>query len=907
MEPSSSLSALPVCSTDALFALLTEPVEARLVVVCASHRQTQALQAAFARAQIARGAEVWETPQIIALQNFIAMLGCTALADGRNPEPILSDAESRVLWRICVNDSRAGEPLLRAADAAQLAAEAWNLCHEYRLPLPLDDRGFADIGHFNTWALAYQRQLKRLGALDASLAERQKLQRVREGDFELPTALVLAGFEEVTPRIADWISALQLRGVELRQLSDQRSAQIPRCVSAVDGDCELRAAAQWALAQTLEAPQRRVAVVVADLQSRRAAVQRIFDEVLCPQFDAPDAHSSPRPYNLTLGVPLAECSFVQTALRLLQLASGGLDAAALSALLCAGDWGHGEDERLERSALDARLRRDGWLQLDLAGLLAHASPALQTAWRRLTTLLPARRQTPAEWNEAFTNFLDAAAWPGVRPIDSEEFQALARWREVLLDFSRLERVLGRIPLSAAVSALRELTERTLFQPQSGDTRVQVMGQLEAQGLSFDALWVTGIDDERFPAASRPHPFIPHLLQRARGLPHASAERELAYAQTQLDAWCRRSSTLVLSYASAEGGAERMPSPLLAPWFERIESLAIDSLPLAWQQCSARANIEAIDDAHAPGPRAEAVLRGGTRVLGDQARCPFRGYALHRLAVRALETPAHGLQAYDRGNLVHDVLESLWSAWGEQRALQALSDDELRTQVGVAVDHALQVLQNKAPQRLQPVMRELEAQRLRELIVAWLAVERERAPFRVLKLEAHRPGEAQPEETVREFEGLRLRLRSDRVDVDERGQHIVLDYKTGARKPPPWAGGRPEDPQLLMYALIEPQVCAVAFARLSVGDIGLQGIAADDAYGPGIAAYSDDKNTRDAASWEALQGRWRGELTTLANEVRDGWAAVLPKHPRQSCRDCGLHAVCRIREQVSLDEGEEVAT
>src|SRR3546814_4574763 len=93
----------------------------------------------------------------------------------------------------------------------------------------------------------------------------------------------------------------------MRCLRDERPAQTPRCVVAADGERELRAAAQWALAQTLDDPQRRVAVVVTDLQSRRAAVQRIFDEVLCPQFDAPDAHSPPRPYNLTLGVPLADC------------------------------------------------------------------------------------------------------------------------------------------------------------------------------------------------------------------------------------------------------------------------------------------------------------------------------------------------------------------------------------------------------------------------------------------------------------------------------------------------------------------------------------------------------------------------------------------------------------------------
>src|SRR3546814_1638531 len=107
--------------------------------------------------------------------------------------------------------------------------------------------------------------------------------------------------------------------------------------------------------------------------------------------------------------------------------------------------------------------------------------------------------------------------------------------------------------------------------------------------------------------------------------------------------------------------------------------------------------------------------------------------------------------YDRGNLVHDVLERLWLGWREQRTLQALGDTELQAQVGTAVDDALTALQNKAPQRLQPVMRELEAQRLRELILAWLVVERERAPFQVLKLEARGPGEAQTGEAVRSEE------------------------------------------------------------------------------------------------------------------------------------------------------------
>ncbi|NGY04476.1 PD-(D/E)XK nuclease family protein [Solimonas terrae] len=902
---SAPLSAVPGCRTDELFARLAASDGSRPSVLCASHRQAQALQQAFAHAQLAAGAEVWETPEIAGFGSFVENLG--AAAADHDALPVLGDPEARLLWRICVDESRSGEPLLRAADAAQLAAEAWSLCHEYRLNLPLEARGQLDVERFNQWAAAYRRQLDRVGAIDRELAEQRTLASLQRGALAVPAGLVLVGFESISPRLADWIGALAARGVSLHRLDDAAAPVRPRFVVAADDALELRAAAQWALARTQADPRAHVAVVVADLRARRAAVQRAFDEVLCPQFDAPDVHSPARPYNLTLGTPLADCGLVQTALRLLQLASVGLDSAAGSALLCAGNWGAGEEERLQRAALDARLRREGCLQLDLATLLSWSPPALQARWRELANLLPSRRQTPAEWNETFTNFLDAAGWPGPRAIDSEEFQILARWREVLVDFGRVERVLGRIPLSAAVAALRELTERTLFQPQSGDTRVQVMGQLEAQGLSFDALWVTGVDDERFPAASRPHPFVPHALQRARGLPHASAERELAYAQAQLDGWCRRAGALVLSYARGEDGRERSPSPLLAPWLDAVEALDVDALPQSWRQSAAAAVDESIDDASAPPPAAGVVLSGGTRVLGDQARCPFRGYTLHRLAVRALEVPAHGLQAYDRGNLVHAVLERLWSVWREQATLQALAEDELQGQIGEAVDAALGELQRKAPQRLQPVMRELEAQRLRELIRAWLSVERARAPFRVLSLEGRDPAAADATETVREFEGLRLRLRADRVDADEHDRRIVLDYKTGARKPPPWADGRPEDPQLLLYALTEAQVGALAFARLSVGDIGLQGIADDNRYGPGILAYHDDKAMRAVASWDALHGQWRGVLATLATEVRDGWAAVTPKHPRQSCQDCGLHAICRIREQVSLDDGEEVAT
>lgn len=907
MDATFPLSDIPAVDAEALFHALSGATPPQLV--CASSRQAQALHAAYARWQQQAGCAVWETPQIVGFEVFIQWLDesrrAQAALQGAALPVRLSDAESRLLWRLAISDSD-GAPLLREAEAAQLAAEAWRLAHEYRLPLPFDAQGHADIESFNGWARRYRERLQRLDAVDTTQNEQALLDALQTAQLEAPAHCVFCGFVDATPRLSDWMQTLRARGTRVERLAETRAqdpAQ-PQLHIAADDEQELRAAARWARQCSQARPQARIGVIVADLGARRAAVQRIFDEQLCPELDAVDAHALPRPYNLTLGVPLAQLEIVQTALRLLQWLAGGLDAAAATALLNSPYWGADEAMCLRRAALDAELRRAGVQRVDIAACTGLAAPALRAALQPLAAFALRRRQTPDEWNETLTQFLDAAQWPGPRALDSEEFQALARWRELLGEFARLARVLGRVPLSAAVAQLRDLAADAVFQPQSPETPIQIMGLLEAQGLRFDALWVVGLDDERFPAPSRPQPFIPHALQRRHGLPHATAARELAYAQAQLAGWRGASTELHLSFALGSEERSRAASPLLAAWFGEARRLDGEAWPQHWQRSFDSRVVEMLDDAQAPSPDPQAVLPGGTRVLGEQARCPFRGFAITRLGLRPLPATAYGLQGYDRGNLVHRVLERLWRHWQEQAVLRELSVDARAAQLHEAVEAELQRLQAEAPYRLPAQFRELESARLRELVGIWLEVELQRPPFRVLAIEQHGHGDGATR--VTEFEGLRFKLRPDRIDAGDDGQRVVLDYKTGARQPPPWAGGRPEDPQLLLYALIEPEIAALAFARVAVGDIGLQGLGRDDSFGAGIKPYASDRNTSDADSWTALLGRWRGELATLASEVRRGWAAVLPKQPRVSCRDCGLHAVCRIRDEVSLDEGDEVA-
>jgi ATP-dependent helicase/nuclease subunit B len=892
---------LPLLSRETLFAQLdgAEPP----LVLCVAQRLATHIQGAYAHWQAARGVSVWATPAIVTVDGFIADQSQRQRL--RSGEPAaLSAAETELLWRLIVAESREETTLLREADAARAAAEAWRLCHDHALDLPLPELT-PEVAMFNRWADSYRRRCERLARPDASLQRAQIIARL--ADTGLPSQVVLAGFDLLPPWLQSLASALTERGCALARLSDPQHAARIEAGTAASAEQELRAAALWVREHAERAPQARIGVVVPDLQARRDDVLRVFDQILSPSHDGLHAGAAPRPYNLSLGAPLTQQALVHCALQLLQLGVGGLELAAAGSLLCSPYWGD-EDERLQRAQLDRRLRAEGHLQVDAALLQRLAPPALRARFAALLRQDPNRRAALSEWSERFSGWLDAAGWPGARTLDSHEYQVLEAWRALLAELAALGDVLGAVPASGALAQLGALASARVFQTQTPPVNIQVLGALEAVGLEFDALWVLGLDDERWPPAGRPNPYIPFELQRRRGLPHASTAQELAWAQACTQRWRQAAREVVLSWPAADGDRPLSASPLIRAEAAAARQLQADALSPRWRLLRGIAEDETIADAYAPPPDLAQPLPGGARLIGDQATCPFRAWARHRLGAEALDEAGYGPTPIDRGQLVHRAMETLWRNWRDHATFAALDPAMLDAQLAAAVDAALQWLAERAPQRLPPTLRALEATRLQRLLSDWLAIERARPPFVVEQIEGAPPDAAVGagrDAPPRSFGPLLLRLRPDRVDRLEDGRRLVIDYKTGIGRKPPWRDARAEEPQLALYALTEPQIGGIAYARLRAGGIGFDGIAEDAQLAPGLKDWTGYAETRNANDWNALLGRWRGELETLAGELQRGLASVTPKHPRQSCRDCDLHALCRIREAApeAADDGD----
>jgi ATP-dependent helicase/nuclease subunit B len=618
----------------------------------------------------------------------------------------------------------------------------------------------------------------------------------------------------------------------------------------------------------LEEGGTRIGVVVPELGKRRSEVARVFSRTM---------QSEPPPFNVSLGLPLSAYPLVDAALALLELAHGEVPFPVASQLLRSPFLGGAESEISRRAALDARLRRAADATLNLPKLIASLESAslLRRHLEQMFEVSRTRPDAPGDWARHFSALLDAAGFPGERALDSAEFQTRARLHEALAELAKLERVASRFSFSQAHSFLRRHCEGTLFQPETADAPIQVLGVLESRGLRFDCLWVSGLTDDAWPLAAAPNPFLPIRLQKRAGIPEAGAEASLELDRRITAGWAAAADEVVFSAARKDKDRDLAPSPLIADVPEK--TVTVTDYPRYRDLLFAAKKLESFADWQAP-PVSEKKIRGGTRVLADQAACPFRAFARWRLSAEALEEPASGLDARDRGKLLHVLMKEIWE---QLRGSEALASD-----VAPAIARAAGLAVKELG--LEGRFAELERERLAKLAREWLDVEALRPPFQVHALE---------EKRTLTVAGLEFQSRIDRMDKlahgNPEGGHVLIDYKSGnVGNPKQWHGPRPDDPQLPLYAAAAPEpLAAVVFAKLKPGEMRFMGYSRAPNLIPRV-------NVNPVTPWPKLIEEWRRDSEALGAGFAVGDARVDPKEDLKTCRLCELQTLCRVYEKFA---------
>ena len=847
-------------------------LETGATLITVNRRLARSFARDFHAWQARQGRTVWRPPDILPLDAFLlrSWNDWVWRGAGGDVAALLHPLQEQVVWEQVIRESPAGETLLRIPETARLAMETWRLVQAYRLPVDARFEASDDWAAFAGWSREFETRCRVMHWLETARLSDFIARRLTNSEVPRPAQVYLAGFDETTPQQADWFAAL---GAPI-PIEPVRSEPAVEYFKFEDAAAEIRAAALWTRRFIEREPETQIGIIVPELEKLRARTERIFREVLDPAARFADEQ---RCFHVSLGPALAEAPVVHAALLMLEFGLHDLPLPALGTLLRSPFLGGSEAEWTRRGLLDARLRRDGFWNLSVSTLRRESSdcPLLQRTLARFEKVLqtlPAE-QRPTDWSRDFSKVLDAIAWPGDRPLDSREYQAVEAWRELLSDLAALDLASPRLNFDQALSRLREVASSKAFQIENEGAPIQIMGTLEAAHLSFDHLWIMGLHDEALPSAAAPNPFLPLSLQREHKLPHSSAEGELEFAKNLISRLTASAPDAVLSYPASDGDRALTPSPLISgPWRKPLQP----STPAAeWiAQMRQEVSFEHLVDELAPPVVSSSGQRGGSALFKDMAACPFRAFAKHRLAARPLEETMPGLSYRDRGNTVHRALQIVWSELGSHQCLMELPSDQLQALISRAARAAVDGISHA-------IGRQLEQRRLEKLLYDWLQIEKSRDPFTVHGIETER-------EVA--IGGLAVKTRADRIDELASGGDLIVDYKTGQLKSNAWDPNRLTEPQLPLYcASSDRPIVAAAFAHIRVGDLAFQGLAESAATLPAMKKM----RIEPPVPLQQQINRWRQVLEHLAQNFRDGHAEVDPKD--NPCDTCGLWGLCRIRE------------
>ena len=707
----------------------------------------------------------------------------------------------------------------------------------------------------------------------------------------LPGSMLFAGFDLLPDAALRVFRERYLqRGGKLVSAGNDAASNHGRLLSFADFEEEVFAAAAWSR-ELLERGEQGIAVVLPSLDRHRGIVERVFSDVLSPGTVLHEHDADGGLFELSLGERCGQEPLIAAALDAVELLRHRVPVDALSALLLGSFFGDAARFATLRARVDLRIRAAGVRDLSI--------PALRSLLRdqeggddllfALQQLEPLDDRVPAtEWTARIDEHLARLGWPGTRAPGSREYQARRRWESLLDEFSSFAAVLPPMSVTEMISRLRRMAHERIFQPETRHAPVQVLGMMETAGLRFSHCRILGMNEEYWPPPARPQALLPIAMQRRAGVTEAVPERYLRQMRTVT----KRSETLapsvMFSCSRQEGDRDLLPTPLLRHLPVEERSIIRSSYSRMLQQAGSEALEPRPEEVVSALPATETV-RGGVRVLTLQAACHFRAFAELRLHAREPEQVEEGVRPLDRGSMLHAVLEHFWLRLSDQRALLALDAAGREAEVDRAIAEATRKQSNLRSAAYPAHLQEAETASLKRIVGEWLELEAARPPFTVLSTEQQR---------VAEFGQLAMRLRIDRIDRLQDGSLLLIDYKTSGKSPAAWMGGRPEEPQLPMYAVSdEEDVSSLAYAVLRRGESGMSGLSSEDR---GIAGLQPaelwlERREDGPHTWAALLEEWKDTLRELAEGYRRGSVLVNPRDGAQSCRYCALHALCRIHE------------
>ena len=488
-------------------------------------------------------------------------------------------------------------------------------------------------------------------------------------------------------------------------------------------------------------------------------------------------------------------------------------------------------------------------------------------------LLGLRSQpTGGEYMEALQKSLDLL---GCRPYLADDEVG----EKILSELERMHFQLAqndtRLPKSQWRALLRRTLEQRNYRRKSSQSVVSLINLGQAHLARFDCLIVAGMDSRHYPGTDSFSLVFNDSVRSDLGLPTGAELRKLSLQRFL--SLILSSEQVLLTYQKTDQDEPLLPSI----WWTQIvafhhlvygTSLEEPSLPIfslhpdAWVHPLGLQTREPTPDSM-PNPSARPeLLPNHISASGHQALidCPYRFYVRDILGIRETDIIHEEMDSLEFGSYVHQCLEAFHAEipetpgpWSGEVAGREASAFSLLQEIG---EHFMKRL-TPSPSNM------VFAERWKAIARRYIEYQKSVENHQVL-IESEKKLENKIDKN------LILNGRVDRIDEDENGDQVVIDYKTSSRRISEEEVKIGEQVQLPSYALMTESVKQAEYWWLS-HDIR-RNVRPTSLSGDDLSNLSQKVAARLRHVFQNLHTR--GKMPANGNE--------------EACRYCYAQGVCR---------------
>lgn len=410
-----------------------------------------------------------------------------------------------------------------------------------------------------------------------------------------------------------------------------------------------------------------------------------------------------------------------------------------------------------------------------------------------------RRPTGGEYMRALLESLDLLGCRACLAGDEVGAKVLSELDRMHFQLSKNE---VRLPKSQWDALLRWTLEQQNYQHKSSQDLVSLINLNQAHLARFDCLIVAGMDSRHYPGTNSSFLVFNDSVRGDLGLPTRTELKKLDLQRFL--SLALSSEQVLLTYQKTDQDEPLLPSI----WWTQLDvfhrlaykiSLKEPSLPVlslhpdAWIR-PPELQIREADRGVMPHPPASPdLLPDSISASGHQALidCPYRFYVRDMLRIRETDMIREEMDNLEFGNYVHKCLEAFHSGISDAPGPWHGRIDEHEA----AAFRLLQEIGEYFMGRLMSSPSNIVFQKRWESIASrYLELQKTFEKHQVI-LESEQKIEYKIDE------GLMLCGRIDRLDEDQGGNRIVIDYKTGSKKISEGEVQSGEQVQLTSYALM----------------------------------------------------------------------------------------------------------